>query len=93
MIVVLCATALWAEPSRLQHNIELITRSVNAQWGMYGKVLETGEEMAINADRQMDTMSTIKIPLMVEAFHQIEAGTFSLADKVTLTEGMKRPGT
>jgi beta-lactamase class A len=49
--------------------------------------------MAINADRQMDTMSTIKIPLMVEAFHQIEAGKFSLTDKVTLTEGMKRPGT
>ena len=27
-----------------------------------------GEEIAINADKQMDTMSVIKIPLMVEAF-------------------------
>jgi len=31
---------------------------------------------AINADRPMDTMSVIKIPLMVEAFRQMEAGKF-----------------
>ena len=92
-VVFFAASALGAEPSRLQENIERITRSVNAQWGIYVKVLETGEEMAINADRQMDTMSTIKIPLMVEAFHQIEAGKFSLTDRVILTEAMKRPGT
>lgn len=78
---------------RLQQNIERITRSVNAQWGIYVKVMETGEEIAINADQQMDTMSTIKIPLMIEAFRQMEAGKFALTDKVVLTEAMKRPGT
>ena len=41
-------------------------RSINATWGIYVKSLETGEEIAIDADRQMETMSTIKIPLMVE---------------------------
>src|SRR6185436_3060907 len=41
----------------------------------------------------MDTMSVIKIPLMVEAFRQIEAGKFALADRVTLKESDKRPGT
>jgi len=54
--------------TRLQSNIERITRSVNADWGIYVKCLETGEEIAINADKQMDTMSLIKLPLMVEAF-------------------------
>jgi beta-lactamase class A len=38
-------------------------------------------------------MSVIKIPLMVEAFRQIEAGKFSLDDKITLKESDKRPGT
>jgi beta-lactamase class A len=38
-------------------------------------------------------MSVIKIPLMVEAFRQIEAGKFSLEDKITLKESDKRPGT
>lgn len=82
-----------AQPARLQQNIERITRSVNAQWGIYVKVLETGEEIAINADQQMDTMSTIKIPLMIEAFRQIEAGKLTLTDRIELTEAMKRPGT
>ena len=35
----------------------------------------------------------IKIPLMAEAFRQIEAGKFALTDRVTLKEAEKRPGT
>ena len=79
--------------ARLESGIQRLTRSVNATWGIYIKCLETGEEIAINADQQMDTMSVIKIPLMAEAFRQIEAGKFALADRVTLTEEGKRPGT
>jgi beta-lactamase class A len=78
--------------SRLHDSIERITKSINADWGIYIKCLETGEEIAIDADHQMDTMSVIKIPLMVEAFRQIEAGKFSLDDKITLKESDKRPG-
>lgn len=93
-LLLLAAMVAAGQPAtRLRQNIERITRGVNAQWGIYVKVLETGEEIAIDADRQMDTMSTIKIPLMIEAFRQIEAGKFALADKVTLTTAMKRPGT
>ena len=78
---------------RLQANIERITRSVNAKWGIYIKCVETGEEIAINADETMDTMSVIKIPLMAEVYRQIEAGKFALTDRVTLKESDKRPGT
>jgi beta-lactamase class A len=79
--------------NRLQTNIERITRSVSAKWGIYIKCVETGEEIAINADEQMDTMSVIKIPLMVEAFRQIDDKKFSITDRVTLKETDKRPGT
>src|SRR5437016_13578475 len=97
-LAVACA-ALIAQPqpqkplARLEANIDRITKSANAKWGIYMKCLETGEEIAINADTQMDTMSVIKIPLMVEAFRQIEAGKFSLTDRISLTGAMKRPGT
>jgi beta-lactamase class A len=77
----------------LKSNIERITRSVNAKWGIYIKCLETGDEIAINADETMDTMSVIKIPLMAEVFRQIEAGKFALTDRVTLKDSDKRPGT
>ncbi len=57
------------------------------------KSLETGEEIAINADRQMETMSTIKIPLMIEVFEQIKAGKFTLTDKYTFADADSRGGT
>ena len=97
-MLLLCPLAVLAQqPStplaRLQANLERITRSINADWGIYVKCLETGEEVAIGADKPMDTMSVIKIPLMVESFRQIEAGKFALTDRITLKESDKRPGT
>jgi beta-lactamase class A len=103
-LVSMVVTALLGQPvagqqprtqglGRLRANIERITRSVNAQWGIAIKCIETGDEIAINADEPMDTMSVIKIPLMVEVFRQIEAGRFALADRVTIKESDKRPGT
>jgi len=97
--VVLAATAAFAQrpPQKpietLKANIERLTKNLKADWGIYVKCLETGEEITINGDKQMDTMSTIKIPLMIEAFRQIEAGKFKLDDRVVVTEAMKRPGT
>jgi beta-lactamase class A len=78
---------------RLQASIESTTRSVNATWGVYVKSLETGDEVAINADRQMETMSTIKIPLMIEVLEQVKAGTFKLTDKYTFVQADSQPGT
>jgi beta-lactamase class A len=78
---------------RLKTSIERTTRSVNATWGIYVQSLETGEEIALDADRQMETMSTIKIPLMVEAFEQIKSGKFKLSDKYTFVQADAQPGT
>src|SRR3954447_659115 len=77
----------------LRGNVERISRSVNAKWSIYSKCLETGDEIALNADEQMDTMSVIKISLMVEAFRQIEAGKFQLSDREVLRGEDKLPGT
>ncbi len=78
---------------RLRASIERVTKSINATWGIYLKSLDTGEELALDADRQMETMSTIKIPLMVEALQQIKDGKFALGDKYTLARDDIRPGT
>ena len=78
---------------RLEASIQRTTRSVNATWGIYVKSLETGEEVAVDADRQMETMSTIKIPLMVEVLEQVKAGRLKLTDKYTFVEVDSQPGT
>jgi len=95
--VVLCVALQIAAPQsalqRLQASIERTTRSVNATWGIYVKSLETGDEIAVNPDRRMETMSTIKIPLMVEALEQVKAGRFKLTDRYTFVQPDSQPGT
>jgi beta-lactamase class A len=77
----------------LKGRIQNITRSVNARWGIWVKCLETGEEIALDADAPMDTMSTIKIPLMVEAYRQAAEGKLNLGEMHRLMESEKQPGT
>lgn len=97
--IVLASAVVAAQPApqtplqRLQSTVETITRSVNANWGVYVKSLETSEEVLIEPDRQMETMSTIKIPLMVEVFERIKAGAFALTDKYTFAQADSQPGT
>ena len=58
----------------LEHNLERIANGVAAQWGIYVKFLADGAEVCIKADTPMDTMSVIKIPVLVELFRQVDAG-------------------
>lgn len=77
----------------LKNSLERTAHSVSADWGIYIKSLDTGEEIAINADQVMDTMSVIKIPLLVDAFRQVDAGKLSTADRIVMTTADKRFGT
>ncbi|MBI5877676.1 MAG: serine hydrolase [Chloroflexi bacterium] len=79
--------------SDLQLNLERIANGVNAEWGVYTKFLADGSEIAINADRPMDTMSVIKIPILVELFRQVDAGRIDLDRRITLETYHKRFGT
>jgi beta-lactamase class A len=93
----ICTTPILAQPptplQRLEASILRTTRSINATWGIYVKSLETGDQIAVDADRQMETMSTIKIPLMIEVLEQIKAGKFTLTDTYTFAEKDSQPGT
>ncbi|HSM85495.1 MAG TPA: serine hydrolase [Candidatus Limnocylindrales bacterium] len=77
----------------LKQRLQTISQGVSADWGIYIKSLDTGEEIAINADAPMDTMSTIKIPLLVDVFRQIDAGRINLADRIVMHTSDKRFGT
>ncbi len=78
---------------RLRRNLERVTQSVSADWGIYVKSLATGEEVAINADASMDTMSVIKVPLLVTAFRDIDAGKLDPKQRLDMQIGDKRFGT
>ncbi len=77
----------------LHGSIFEITQGVNAKWAVYIKSIETGEEVAINADVPMEAMSTIKIPLMIEVLEQVKAKRLKLSDKYILTKDDMQGGT
>ena len=77
----------------LEHNLERIANSVAAQWGIYIKFLADGGELCINANTPMDTMSVIKIPVLVELFRQVDAGRLNLDKRIILQAEHKRFGT
>lgn len=77
----------------LKLKLEQISSGVSADWGIYIKSLDTGEEIAINADNVMDTMSAIKIPLLVDAYRLVDAGRINPADRFVMKTADKRFGT
>src|SRR6185312_14312880 len=77
----------------LKHRLEIVSQGVSADWGIYIKSLDTGEEIAINADAPMDTMSTIKIPLLVDVFRQVDAGKLHPEERIVMHTADKRFGT
>jgi beta-lactamase class A len=70
-----------------------IAAGVRADWGVYANFLATGEEIAVNADEPMDTMSVIKAPLVLELFRQAEAGEVDLDRRIELAPEHRRFGT
>jgi beta-lactamase class A len=77
----------------LKTKLQTIAQGVSADWGIYIKSLDTGEEIAINADSAMDTMSAIKIPLLVDVYRQVDAGKINPAERIVMKTADKRFGT
>ncbi len=60
--------------------------------GISVKHLGTGEATSLNGDDLFPTASVFKVPVIVELYRRVEAGTLSLEDKIVLREGDKVPG-
>jgi beta-lactamase class A len=67
--------------------------SLPAHATFYAKQLSTGREIAIRADEPMNTASVIKIPVMVLAFRDAEAGRLNLDERYTIRAEDVRRGT
>jgi beta-lactamase class A len=77
----------------LKYNLERIARGIRADWAIYIKYFASGEEISINADTCVDTMSVIKVPVLVTLFREQEHGNVNLQERITLATRQKRFGT
>ena len=78
------ATGSTAAADRLEGTIRARLDSLSAQSSFYGKHLVTGQEVAIRADVPMNTASVIKIPAMILAFRDADAGRLDLDQRYTI---------
>lgn len=70
-----------AAPADLAATVAARLDSLDAVSALYAKHLPTGREIAVRADRPMNTLSVIKIPIMVQAFRDQEAGRLDLDER------------
>lgn len=69
-----------------------LARGFDGVLGVAAKRLDTGEELAYNADEVFPTASTFKTVLLYTLYRQADAGRIDLAKRVTLRAEQRVPG-
>ena len=73
-------------------SIETAISRIEATVGVSARHLETGREIQHNADDVFFTASTLKVPVLVELYRQVDRGAIDLERRVELTDDMRVPG-
>jgi len=87
------APAAVTTSANLETTIRARLDSLPAHSSFYAKQLSTGREVAIRADDPVNTASVIKIPVMVLAFRDADAGRLNLDERYTIRPEDLRRGT
>ncbi len=78
-------------PADLQSVVEERLERLDAISSLHAVHLPTGREVAVRADRPMNTLSVIKIPVMVQAYRDHASGRLDLDERVeVLPEDLRR---
>src|SRR5205809_618795 len=96
----ICALALLAQPPRTMgvkpHESELASaieeRIQDAGAGSVSVAfhdLATGREILIRADERFHPASTIKVPILMEVFHQVRLGQLKLDERIPIRNEFK----
>ena len=80
-------------PSNAEATIRARLDSLDARSSFYTKQLSSGKEIAIRADEPMNTASVIKIPVMILAFRDVDAGKLNLDERYVIRQEDIRRGT
>ncbi len=76
----------------LKSAIQAVADEVGLEIGLSVLQVETGEQFDINGTQPFPMASVFKIPVLVTAGQQWQAGKFSLDDRITMSEESKSTG-
>ena len=81
-----------SETVSVVRDIEELLAGFAGTGGVAAKHLDTGEEIRVNADALTATASTIKVPILIELYRQVEAGVVRLDEPLRVSETTRAPG-
>ncbi len=73
-------------------SLQTTISQVRGVLGVAAKHLETGKEIRHNADTVFFTASTLKVPLLVELYRQVDQGFIDPQQRIELTDALRVPG-
>jgi beta-lactamase class A len=68
----------------MQHLMDHLAAHHHGKVSLYARALRTGQTVAIDPDRPVNTASVIKVAIMLEAMYQVKEGRVSFNDDLTL---------
>ena len=86
------ATGMPDRQKLFDHRIAAARAHFPGDFALAARNLRTGEEIAVDGDREMPTASTYKVPVMIEVFRQVDAGDLTLDETLVFTEDVRRLG-
>lgn len=81
-----------AQQDSLQARLAAKLDALPAQTSLYARHLPSGREVAVRADDSMNTLSVIKIPILVLAYRDAEAGRLDLDERYRVKPEDRRRG-
>ena len=73
-------------------SIQTVISQVQGTVGVAAKYLKTGREIRHNADTVFFTASTLKVPLLVELYRQVDQGIINPNQRIELADSSRVPG-
>jgi beta-lactamase class A len=77
----LLATPATAGAQNLQTELAGMLDGLKAKSSLFAKHLPSGKTVEVRADQPMNTLSVIKIAVMIQAFRDVESGRWKLTDR------------
>lgn len=73
----------------LTETIERLTGAVRGTIGVCVRDLATGDEVGVHLDDGFPMASVCKVPILVTAYRQVDAGVLDLTDRIALTDARR----
>lgn len=80
------------EDAQLDHTLKTIAAAHQGGLAVFAENLKTGETASLQPDLPVQTASTIKMAILLDAAEQIRAGHASFEEKLVLTKNNQVPG-